>query len=212
MTTPDTVEIQRTDMISAKKNNPNPQIAQSKNSESMAISAPSEHTPADMPMADMMMRSTAPTPTDTSAPLEWAAMMMAVVAPVPLDDTTTIDTEIADMMGEISAIIHPATVALVLPVYPRQMPIYEKGIVFTPAEITSRTGASLTLRTVDTISDATLLRKKITTLIGSDQIVWEGQVIYQQFTSGGIYALVPVLSYTLTSRNVISVSLVSGYE
>jgi hypothetical protein len=45
-----------------------------------------------------------------------------------------------------------------------------------------------------------------------DQIVWEGQVIYQQFSSGDIYALVPVLSYTLASGNVISVSLVSGYE
>lgn len=70
MTTPDTVEIQRTDMISAKKNNPNPQIAQSKNSESITMSPPSEDTPADIPRADMMMRSTVPTPTDTSAPLE----------------------------------------------------------------------------------------------------------------------------------------------
>lgn len=92
-------------------------------------------------------------------------MMTTAIAPVPLDDTTTIDTEIADMMGEISAIIHPATLVLVLPVYPQQMPIYEKGSAFTPTEIASRTGALLTLRTVDTISDATLLRKKITTLM-----------------------------------------------
>ena len=96
---------------------------------------------------------------------------MTAIAPVPLDDTTTIDTEIADMMGEISAIIHPATVAIVLPVYPRQMLIYDKSIAFTPTEITSHTGASLTLRTVDTITDAALLRKKITALIGSDQII-----------------------------------------
>jgi putative effector of murein hydrolase len=98
-------------------------------------------------------------------------MMMAVVAPVPLDDTTTIDTEIADMMSEISAIIHPATVAIALPAYPRQMSIYDKSIAFTPTEITSRTGASLTSYTIDTITDTALLRKKITSLIGSDQII-----------------------------------------
>jgi hypothetical protein len=98
-------------------------------------------------------------------------MMMATIAPVPLDDTTMIDTEIADMMGEISAIIHPTTVAIALPIYPRQMPIYEKDSAFTPAEIASHTGASLTLRTVDTITDTALLRKKITGLMGSDQIV-----------------------------------------
>jgi hypothetical protein len=70
MITPDTIETQRTDAISAKKNNLNPQIAQSKNNDSIPTTVPSEDALADMPMADMMMRSIAPTPTDTPAPVE----------------------------------------------------------------------------------------------------------------------------------------------
>ena len=90
--------------------------------------------------------------------------MMASIAPSPTLDTTPLDTEITDMMSEISSIIHPPTVTIVIPPYPRQMTLYEQGVAFTPAEISSQSGTSLTVRTVDTISDTALLRKKITTL------------------------------------------------
>lgn len=161
--------------------------------------------PADTPMADMMMRSTPPTTDGT-------AMMMTTMAPEPAPDTTTVDTEIIDMMSEISAIIHPATATIALPAYPRQMPLYEKASVYAPSELATHTGVSVTVRTVDTISDAALLRKKIAALTTWNQIVWEGQVIYQEFIQSDIHTLVPVLSYTLASGKVISVSLVTGYE
>jgi hypothetical protein len=92
-------------------------------------------------------------------------MMMTAIAPVLLDDTTIIDTEIADMMAEISAIIYSGATTFILPIYPQQMMVYEKDRAFTPTEIVSHTGISLTPHTVDTITDTVLLRKKITALM-----------------------------------------------
>jgi hypothetical protein len=209
MTTPDTVEIQRTGAISAKMNTQNPQTPQSKNSESINTSSPSEYTTADMPMADMIMRSTIPTPDHMPAPIDWVAMMMTAIVPVALDDTTTIDTEIADIMSEINTIIHPISVTI--PMYPTRMSIYEKDSEFTPSEISSHTGTWLTVRTIDTVDRVQLL-KNITALMEWDQVVWEGSVLYQERIVGTFHTLIPVLSYALTSGKVISVDLMRGYD